>query len=358
MISLKPWGEHSWNGAWSVTSKEWNSLSKKQRKELGLSVAETGTFWISIDDFVFNFTHVNICRTLNTSFLSLHHQWSRYYFFGEWRAPDRVGGCINNSSWYQNPQYRLKVSKDSNVVISLQQKEPRLFGASKDYEDLSIGFQLLHIEKNRKTRIHVPMDSVNTKTNFINARQVTFAGILDQGCYMIIPCTFAPKYEGEYLLQIYTFCDSSCKMMIRDIPKKKIFHSRVKNALSITVHHATLTKLKGFHTSIAPYVKVTVEGTSLRTICRAKTSPTFEEGLLFYPKHLKKVNIKFEVYHSGVLLDTHLGSCAFPISTIVNRKQGVRYSTSCFLRGKDPLEPYTTGTISFSIYFHSQPQLL
>jgi len=354
-----PWGEHSWNGAWSVTSKEWKSLSKSQKKDLGLLLDESGTFWMSIEDFILNFTHVNICRTFNTSFLSLHHQWERFYFFGIWHHPYNAGGCINHSTWHQNPQYRLKTSKDSHIIISLQQKEARLFCSSGTAaEGLSMGFHLLHIEKNRKTRIHVPMDSVNTKTHFINSRQITFAGQLPRGTYMIIPCTYNPKQEGEFLLQVYTFCNSKCKFMKRDVPKKKIFQSRVKNALSITVHNASLTKLKGFHTSMAPYVRVTVENTTLKTICRENTSPTFDEGLLFYPKDPKNAVIKFEVYHSGVLLDTHLGACSFPISSIANRKQGVRYSSTCRLRGKDPLESFSTGSLSFSVYFQSQPELL
>lgn len=325
------------------------------------SLQEAGTFLIAMDDFVLNFTHVNICRTVNTNFLSLHHQWNRFYFFGEWKKSyNRAGGCINYKTWHKNPQYRLKILQSTTVIISIQQKEARLFGFKNDIDrngGLSISFHLFRIENNRKTRIHVPMDSIETKTIFSNSRQITFAGSLQKGSYMIVPCTFTPSLEGKFLLQVYTFNSSTCKEVIRDVPQKKLFHSSAKNALSIIIHDVYVIKQKGIYNSISPYVKVSLEGSSHKTSTKSSKSVDFNEGFLFYPKKPKKAVIKLECYHSGILLDTFLGSCCFSVHNIAKKTHGVRYIVKSPLR-KDRTDWQTYGFISFSIYFHSHVELL
>lgn len=46
--------------------------------------------------------------------------------------------------------------------------------------------------------------SAGTSGSFTNAREVQKRFDLDPGTYIILPCAFKPKEEGEFLLRIFT----------------------------------------------------------------------------------------------------------------------------------------------------------
>ncbi len=46
--------------------------------------------------------------------------------------------------------------------------------------------------------------STGTSGSFTNAREVHKRFDLDPGVYIIIPCAFKPKEEGDFLLRIFT----------------------------------------------------------------------------------------------------------------------------------------------------------
>jgi calpain len=42
-----PWGnEQEWNGPWSDNSREWSQLSADLKKDMGLTFAHDGEFWL------------------------------------------------------------------------------------------------------------------------------------------------------------------------------------------------------------------------------------------------------------------------------------------------------------------------
>jgi calpain-5 len=117
-------GTKEWNGAWSDSSREWQSLTSSERAEVGLKVADDGEFWMkcvdirfksranltflllssSFDDFCENFTTLNICRLINTSYISIHKTYHLNLFHGTWSGTT-AGGCSNNKQTYlHNPQ--------------------------------------------------------------------------------------------------------------------------------------------------------------------------------------------------------------------------------------------------------------
>ena len=63
---------------------------------------------MSFEDFTKYYTHVTICRVINTSFMSVRKIWKEAIFHGGWSASNnRAGGCINNrASFLQNPQVK------------------------------------------------------------------------------------------------------------------------------------------------------------------------------------------------------------------------------------------------------------
>ena len=69
---------------------------------------------MSFTDFVENFTAIDICHFVNTSFFSLKKTWSEGVVNGSWTHgargtdQDRCGGDESNRTFLQNPQVKYK----------------------------------------------------------------------------------------------------------------------------------------------------------------------------------------------------------------------------------------------------------
>jgi calpain-15 len=57
-----PWGKKEWKGAWSVNSETWTN---RLRQKLGDNAwaKDDGTFWMSFDDILDRFHHMDVCKT-------------------------------------------------------------------------------------------------------------------------------------------------------------------------------------------------------------------------------------------------------------------------------------------------------
>lgn len=206
MIRLRnPWGAQEWFGPWSDHSDEWRRVPKSERDKMGLNFEDDGEFWMEFSDFLRYFDEISICRTINTSILSIRKTWSEGLVFGQWTRPDRAGGCINyRETFCFNPQFRFNIENDEagkpdEVLINLDQLNLRYLGK----ENLTIGFVIMRVEDNRKFRLH----KIKPKTSasiFINSRSVCLRTRLDDGRYIIVPSTYDPHLEGSFLLRIYS----------------------------------------------------------------------------------------------------------------------------------------------------------
>ncbi|MEQ2288216.1 hypothetical protein AMECASPLE_020477, partial [Ameca splendens] len=202
-----PWGKTEWKGAWSDSSEEWSKVNDTDRKQLGITVEDDGEFWMSFKDWCRLFTDADVCRLINTS---MH--------FGSWTVNEnpllnRCGGCVNHKQTFlQNPQYLFDVTEESDeVLISLQQQDRKIHRKKGQGENLTIGFSILRVELNRKYRLHdiLTQECLHTST-YINARTVFMRCMLPQGRYVIIPTTFTPSIQGDYMLRLFTDVDSGC----------------------------------------------------------------------------------------------------------------------------------------------------
>ncbi len=127
------------------SSDEWKMLSAKDRDKMGITFQQEGEFWyvqvlffllfasrflkashlqheqiivpfpsfrMSFDDFVDNFTNVDICHFVNTSFFSLRKTWCEGMANGAWThgargtTQDRCGGNECHRTFLQNPQVK------------------------------------------------------------------------------------------------------------------------------------------------------------------------------------------------------------------------------------------------------------
>ncbi|XP_012522095.2 calpain-B isoform X6 [Monomorium pharaonis] len=217
-----PWGnEAEWNGPWSDQSPEWRFIPDHEKEELGLTFDQDGEFWMSFQDFTRYFTQLEICN-LNPDSLTVDDinvgkkRWEMSVFEGEWVRGVTAGGCRNFlDTFCHNPQYRITLENPDDdddkctVIIALMQKNRRAqkrMGA----DCLTIGFAIYHLEY--PERLPKPLDrnffkynaSVGRSPAFINLREVTCRFKLPPGVYCIVPSTFDPNEEGEFLLRIFS----------------------------------------------------------------------------------------------------------------------------------------------------------
>ncbi|XP_056289124.1 calpain-2 catalytic subunit-like [Pseudoliparis swirei] len=90
-----PWGKGEWTGDWSDGSPLWQTLSANDR-DLCLSVADDGEFWMNLEDFCMFYTDLDICATCPDFLDGKSSQWKTTVHEGRWVAGTTAGGCFNN----------------------------------------------------------------------------------------------------------------------------------------------------------------------------------------------------------------------------------------------------------------------
>ncbi|XP_067627682.1 calpain-A [Eurosta solidaginis] len=225
MIRMRnPWGnEAEWNGPWSDSSPEWRYIPEDQKHEIGLTFDRDGEFWMSFQDFLNHFDRVEICNLSPDSLTEAQQnsgkrKWEMAMFEGEWTARMTAGGCRNYlDTFWLNPQYVITlVDPDEDdddgkctVIVALMQKNRRS-KRNMGMECLTIGFAIYHLtEHDLNTR---PQDltffkyhaSVGRSPHFINTREVCARFKLPPGHYLIVPSTFEPDEEGEFVIRVFS----------------------------------------------------------------------------------------------------------------------------------------------------------
>uniref|UniRef100_A0A8C5KE21 Calpain-3 n=1 Tax=Jaculus jaculus TaxID=51337 RepID=A0A8C5KE21_JACJA len=213
-----PWGQVEWNGSWSDGWKDWSFVDKDEKARLQHQVTEDGEFWMSYDDFIYHFTKLEICNLTADALESDKLQtWTVSVNEGRWVRGCSAGGCRNfPDTFWTNPQYRLKLLEedddpdDSEVIcsflVALMQKnrrKDRKLGANL----FTIGFAIYEMHGNKQ---HLQKDfflynasKARSKT-YINMREVSQRFRLPPSEYVIVPSTYEPHQEGEFILRVFS----------------------------------------------------------------------------------------------------------------------------------------------------------
>ncbi|XP_036779626.2 calpain-3 isoform X4 [Manis pentadactyla] len=217
-----PWGQVEWNGSWSDGWKDWSFVDKDEKARLQHQVTEDGEFWMSYDDFIYHFTKLEICNLTADALESDKLQtWTVSVNEGRWVRGCSAGGCRNfPDTFWTNPQYRLKLLEedddpdDSQVIcsflVALMQKnrrKDRKLGANL----FTIGFAIYEVPKEMHgNKQHLQKDfflynasKARSKT-YINMREVSQRFRLPPSEYVIVPSTYEPHQEGEFILRVFS----------------------------------------------------------------------------------------------------------------------------------------------------------
>uniref|UniRef100_A0A3B4ZUZ1 Calpain-3 n=1 Tax=Stegastes partitus TaxID=144197 RepID=A0A3B4ZUZ1_9TELE len=217
-----PWGQVEWNGPWSDNSKEWATLSKSEKEKLQHQSAEDGEFWMSFEDFKKNYTKIEICNlTPDALEDDKIHKWTVSVNEGRWVRGCSAGGCRNYpDTFWTNPQYRLRLLEEDDdpednevgctFVVALMQKnrrKERKMGANL----FTIGFAIyevsgsMHGNKQHMQKDFFLLNSSKARCkSYINLREVTQRFRLSPGEYVIVPSTYEPHQEGEFILRVFS----------------------------------------------------------------------------------------------------------------------------------------------------------
>jgi len=232
-----PWGNAvEWTGTWSDDAREWEFIPEEEKKSMGLNFDNDGEWWMSFQDFTKHFDQLELCNLSPdcSDSCGRPQQWTVSTVEAAWINGETAGGCRNFlETFASNPQIRLslvepddlddddtedeecaesqKTPEKSNVIISVMQKNRR---ARRDegLGYLSIGFVVYKLKPGQED-IEEALDtnffkynlSVARSRSFINMREITARLTLEAGAsYVIIPSTYDPGYEAEFLIRSFT----------------------------------------------------------------------------------------------------------------------------------------------------------
>ncbi|XP_027886711.1 calpain-5-like [Xiphophorus couchianus] len=345
LIRLRnPWGKTEWTGAWSDSSEEWSKIGDTERGNLGITVADDGEFWMSFTDWCKNFSDADVCRLINTSLISIQKNWDEAVNFGKWtRNSDpllnRCGGCVNHrQTFLQNPQYLFDVTKESDeVLISLQQKDRKIYRKEGQGDNLSMGFNILKVEVNRKYRLHdlVTQQLLHTST-YIDARTVFMRCELPKGRYVVIPTTFDAFIEGEFMLRLYTDVDSGCRELVKDKPQTKCWTPLFGYPQVVThiyVDRAEIGQQGDQAEGINPYLIISCESQSVKSIAQKNSlTPAFQFSAIFFRKKVREP-LTVQLWSDDLGSDKFLGQV-----TLSGRPDDVSHPQQLQLKNKGSKE--------------------
>ncbi|NWV71663.1 CAN5 protein, partial [Malurus elegans] len=333
MVRLRnPWGKKEWHGAWSDSSEEWKKVSDSERKNLGLTVENDGEFWMTFEDWCKHFTDVDICRTVNTSYFSIHKTWEKKMMYGAWAKHsepllNRSGGCFDNKETFlQNPQYIFDVKKaEDEVLVSLQQEDRCKYKKEGKGDNITIGFEILKVEDNRRYRLHKLTVQERAATSpYSNTRSVFLRRSLQRGRYVLVPTTYIPGIPAKFILRLYTDVPSKLRELKADRPKMTCWNllcGYPRRVTQIKVLYAEGLQKQDRAGGADPYVLIKCEKQSRRSpVQHGTTSPVFNTQVIFYRKDIDSP-VTIQVWSSSLLSDQFLGQAVLAASPADPREQ-------------------------------------
>ncbi|XP_076463680.1 LOW QUALITY PROTEIN: calpain-9-like [Babylonia areolata] len=216
-----PWGnECEWKGAWSDSSQEWSLISDDEKEELGLKKDDDGEFWMSFKDFTAEFQKLEICNlgpdSLDDLDVSNKKRWEMHKEHGGWVRRVNAGGCRNYlETFWTNPQYRMTLTDPDDdddedlctAIVAVLQKDRRK-KRKEGLDLLTIGYVIYKVEEGQTGPLDLKFFKYNASVakspTFINMREVCGRHKLEPGTYCIIPSTFEPQQEGDFLVRIFS----------------------------------------------------------------------------------------------------------------------------------------------------------
>jgi hypothetical protein len=128
---------------------------------------------------------------------------------GEWKGIT-AGGCLNHSTWRNNPQFNLQFRERGNAWLSLsvpvkeKSKDKDKKDKDKEKADLSIGFYLVKAPFDGGRTVEMEPKDIIKKGAFRKGSEVLINFDAEPGDYNIVTSTFAPGQESPFTVTVYS----------------------------------------------------------------------------------------------------------------------------------------------------------
>ena len=157
---------------------------------------DDGAFWMSLDDFVNNYSSVSIVRIYESP------TWKKISISCGWRGIT-AGGCPNHPDTYRNnPQFKLTVPRSTKATISMQQRDKRGRGGD---ETFAIGWAIYSNSGKKITDYPPRSDYKSGSYNYSRDFSVEIPNLVGkQESYTLVCATFDPDQETDFTVTIIT----------------------------------------------------------------------------------------------------------------------------------------------------------
>ncbi|CAM4693252.1 unnamed protein product [Leuciscus chuanchicus] len=226
-------------------SNDWAALAKSEQDKERLRPTEQGEFWMCFEEFQKNFTKLEICNlTPDTLEDDCMLKWSVTIHEGRWVKGCSAGGCRNfpvedwkNVAWSDESRFLLRHS-DGRIWNRIWRKQNEnmdpsclvttVQAASRQIQRLSINFILKVPKEMKGSQQQLQKDfflynaSIARSKSYVNIREVTERFCLKPGEYVIIPSTFDPHKESEFLLRVFSENKSTSEVIDAEIESEPV----------------------------------------------------------------------------------------------------------------------------------------
>jgi len=152
-----PWGQGEWTGKFADEDEAWDD-HKGLKEKLNYVFKNDGNWWMRYEDFCAHFNKLYLCKIFPSTYAqySIHGEWVENFAGGPYPFEveadnDKSKEPAKNDSndrWFNNPQFRLSVTKRTNLIISLMQEDEKV--SKKPY--IPVNFLIVRI-KSRRDRL-------------------------------------------------------------------------------------------------------------------------------------------------------------------------------------------------------------
>ncbi|KAI7811089.1 calpain-9 [Triplophysa rosa] len=209
-----PWGQVEWNGRWSDNSREWNGVDSADKNRLLNNALEDGEFWMEFEDFKANFDKAEICNLTPDALVDDgKKKWEVNLFEGSWIRGTTAGGCRNYiDTFWTNPQFKIRLKDPDegdrlcSVMVALMQKNRRrLRKEGLDMETIGFAIYEASNDEDQQGKDFFRYNGSKYRSRaYINMREVSERFRLPPGNYLLVPTTFQPHHEADFLIRLFS----------------------------------------------------------------------------------------------------------------------------------------------------------
>lgn len=197
LLVRDPWGSGTFTGKWRKQSDMWK-LYPTAAKFLGhVPEDRSGSFWMTFEELVEHMTTVHVCRIFPPQYHSLSVK-------SEWDS-ECAGGPPDQAEWFKNPQFRLSVTQNATVILSVVQYDAKIPGRT--HRPVLSGLVVLKARRGTSpVRMWgVEQDQIVGLVRPSPGREVSISVRLSQGVlYYVVPFNSSAGGTAPFILRCYS----------------------------------------------------------------------------------------------------------------------------------------------------------